>query len=158
MMPFDPAAIVLREFVFDRAPFVQCHAATLEETDDGLAVGWFGGTREGHPDVGIWLALFGKNGWSNPMWVAKDERYPCWNPVLFGQWGGPRTPLCVALSADGQCWNNVLTVEDEPGAEFSYPSAIQTRDGKVHLVYTWKRTQIRHVVLDPGRLAGKASC
>ena len=29
--------------------------------------------------------------------------------------------------------------------EFSYPSLLQTRDGMMHLVYTWHRTRIKHV-------------
>jgi predicted neuraminidase len=27
---------------------------------------------------------------------------------------------------------------------------IQTRDGLVHITYTWKRRRIKHVVIDPG--------
>ena len=33
--------------------------------------------------------------------------------------------------------------------EFSYPSMLQSRDGYIHLVYTWHRTRIKHVRLDP---------
>ncbi len=33
--------------------------------------------------------------------------------------------------------------------EFSYPSLLQSRDGYIHLVYTWHRTRIKHVRLDP---------
>ena len=62
-----------------------------------------------------------------------------------------RTPLNVALSHDGSMWNNVLTLEDEPG-EYSYPAVIQTSDGRVHVTYTWKRLRIKHVVIDPRRL------
>ena len=29
---------------------------------------------------------------------------------------------------------------------------IQTRDGLVHITYTWRRERIRHVVLDPRAL------
>lgn len=33
--------------------------------------------------------------------------------------------------------------------EFSYPFLLQSRDGFLHLVYTWHRTRIKHVTLDP---------
>ncbi len=33
--------------------------------------------------------------------------------------------------------------------EFSYPYLLQSRDGYLHLVYTWNRTRIKHVRLDP---------
>ena len=32
--------------------------------------------------------------------------------------------------------------------EFSYPFLLQTRDGSLHLVYTWHRTRIKHVRFD----------
>lgn len=59
--------------------------------------------------------------------------------------------MSVALSEDGQNWTQVLVLEDEKGAEFSYPAVLQSRDGLVHVTYTWKRLRIRHAVLDPGR-------
>ncbi len=59
-----------------------------------------------------------------------------------------RTPLSIAASADGTNWNNVVTLENGPG-EFSYPAMIQTRDGRVHVTYTWKRERVKHVVLKP---------
>lgn len=33
--------------------------------------------------------------------------------------------------------------------EFSYPYLLQSRDGYIHLVYTWHRTRIKHLRLDP---------
>ena len=33
--------------------------------------------------------------------------------------------------------------------EFSYPSLLQTKDGSLHLVYTWHRSRIKHVRLEP---------
>ena len=36
--------------------------------------------------------------------------------------------------------------------EFSYPHLLQSRDGYLHLVYTWHRSQIKHVRLDPGQI------
>jgi predicted neuraminidase len=317
-------AIVLREDIFGRAPFTQCHASTIVETPSGLVAAWFGGTAEGKPDVRIWLSRRAGPAWSPPVEVASgrgaadgDGSEPCWNPVLFFPAGGPlllfykigpspsrwrgmmmssaddgrnwteprslpvgilgpvknhplefadgtilcgsstedngwrvhfemtkhkgltwsktspindgrrfgliqpallhaganevvalmrstagriyftrsadrgvtwsapeplelanpnsgldavtlrdgrhivvfnpvsegRTPLAVAVSSDGRRWTQILTLEDEKGAEFSYPAVIQSRDGLVHITYTWKRLRIRHVVVDPGLAA-----
>ena len=33
--------------------------------------------------------------------------------------------------------------------EFSYPYLLQSRDGTIHMVYTWHRTRIKHVRFDP---------
>jgi predicted neuraminidase len=63
-----------------------------------------------------------------------------------------RSPLNLAVSKDGEKWENVLTLEDERGAEFSYPAVIQGRDGKLHVTYTWKRLKVRHVAIDATKL------
>jgi predicted neuraminidase len=68
-----------------------------------------------------------------------------------GKWGGKRTPLNVAVSADAKHWQAALVLERDPG-EYSYPAVIQTRDGLVHITYTWKRERVKHVVLDPAKL------
>jgi predicted neuraminidase len=312
-------ALVKSEFIYERAPFPECHASTIVETGRGLTVAWFGGKREKSPDVGIWLSHhWAEGGWTAPVEVANgiqhaSKRYPCWNPVLFqprqgplmlfykvgpdpdewwgmltvstddgltwseprrlpedvlgpvknkpiqlanGEilcasstehagwrvhfertsdlgrtWGiiGPvndgkaigaiqpsilvhgagrlqalgrttkgkvfevwsedngltwrpmiltslpnpnsgtdaltlkdsrhllvynhtprgRSPLNVALSSDGKNWQAAWVLENEPGMEFSYPAVIQTRDGLVHVTYTWKRQRVKHAVLDP---------
>lgn len=303
-------------FIYETAPFPQCHASTIEETSDGLVAAWFGGTHEKNPDVGIWVSRWSEGEWTPPVEVAngvidENSRHPTWNPVLFQPASGPlllffkngpspsswwgevmqssdggrtwtdrrrlpdgvlgpiknkpvqltngtivsgsstehagwrvhmeistdggktwtvsgplntreemdaiqpalltfgdtirilcrtrqghiatatsrdggqswsrmslldlpnpnsgidavslsdgrgvlvynhtrrgRSPLNVAVSDDGTLWKQVITLEDEPG-EYSYPAVIQTRDGKVHVTYTWKRRRVKHVVLDP---------
>ena len=325
----DQPGLVRREFVYETAPFASAHATTIvEPKGGGLVAAWFGGTREGNPDVGIWLSRHTGGQWAAPVEVAgglqpDGTRYPCWNPVLFQPkegalllfykvgpapsrwWGmlrasqdggktwsdarrlpdgilgpvknkpvqlangdilcpgssetpekasrwrvhfertsdlgrtwtkvapaaapaGPemnaiqpsilfhggdrlqaigrsrekrlfqtwsgdggktwgaltptdlpnpnsgtdavtlrdgmhllvynptergRSPLSVAFSRDGKTWRDVLVLEDEPKAEFSYPAIIQTGDGLVHITYTWKRLKVRHVVVDPAKLA-----
>jgi predicted neuraminidase len=314
--------ILASETIAERAPFRAAHASTIVETRDGLLAAWFGGTEEGHPDVGIWISRRGDSGWSAPLEVADGRqpggaRHPCWNPVLFRPsrgplllfykvgpsprewWGLARTStdegrswsdavrlpdgilgpirakpvelaggdvlagsstedagwvvhmerwtpgdlasgwrrsgplsdprefeaiqptilvhsetrlqaLCrsrqrvvtelwsedggatwgrmtatalpnpsagidavrladgrfllaynpttrgrdrleIAVSADGKAWRNAVLLEDSPG-EHSYPAMIQTRDGRVHATYTWKRERIKHVVLDPASM------
>lgn len=324
--------LVKEEFVFTQASFPQCHASTICETNRGLVVAWFGGTREKSKDVGIWVSYHDGTRWSSPKeWangVQHEElRYPCWNPVLFqppgdaptilffkvgpeprSWWGevmfsydrgrtfrdrrrlpegidGPvrckpillsdQTLLCgssteydgwrvhfekvslnqgkpagtwkrigpinepeqfnaiqptflrhpdgrlqvlcrtkesvistsfsddqgetwspmkatnlpnpnsgievislrdgrhlmiynhlisgktgwgrrgllnLAISKDGVTWRKVAVLDQEENAEFSYPAIIQTKDGLVHMTYTWKRQRIKHVVVDPSKI------
>ena len=61
---------------------------------------------------------------------------------------GPRTPLSVLISDDGLNWRHWVTLEDSPISQYSYPSIIQTEDGNLHCIYTWRRQRIKHVVLD----------
>ena len=319
--------VTLSEFIYEKAPFPECHASTIVESKGTILAAWFGGTREKNPDVGIWLARREGGKWSTPVEVANgvespEKRYPTWNPVLYqprqgplmlfykvgpnpdawwgmlitsedggktwtkprrlpdkilgpiknkpvelsngdlfsptsgedngwqvhferssdlgrtwqstgpindgkefaviqpsilfhrdgslqalcrsrqgrivetwskdqgktwsplkatalpnpnsgtdavtlkdgrqllvynhttnvpGRWGGPRSPLNVAVSDDGKIWKAALKLETEPG-EYSYPAVIQTADGMVHITYTWKRQRIKHVVLDPAKL------
>lgn len=65
-----------------------------------------------------------------------------------------RSPLNVAISDDGQNWSAAIILEDDPDAPngFAYPAVIQTRDGLVHITYTWERRRIKHVVIDPAKL------
>ena len=48
--------LVTKEFIYEKAPFPECHASTIAETKNGLVAAWFGGTGEKNPDVGIWVA------------------------------------------------------------------------------------------------------
>ncbi len=63
-----------------------------------------------------------------------------------------RSPINVAVSEDGKNWQAALVLENQPG-EYSYPAVIQTADGLVHITYTWKRVKVRHVAINPAKLA-----
>lgn len=72
-----------------------------------------------------------------------------------------RQMLNVAISSDGEDWKPVVTLELESKpkpddtrhwGEYSYPAVIQAKDGMIHIVYTYNREGVKHVVLDPKAL------
>ncbi|HAF71016.1 MAG: BNR repeat-containing glycosyl hydrolase [Acetothermia bacterium 64_32] len=74
------------------------------------------------------------------------EEWPEKMPVGFSRWG-PRTPLVIDFSPDeGESWPWRITLEEGPG-EYSYPSAIQTADGALHVTYTYNRKAIMHAII-----------
>lgn len=65
-----------------------------------------------------------------------------------------RTPLCVAIGDEAECWQAARTVEQGNG-EFSYPALCQAPDGMIHLVYTFKRQYIGHAGFPESWLMGE---
>jgi predicted neuraminidase len=66
-----------------------------------------------------------------------------------------RHTLALTMSDDeGRSWKWKRHLESAPGGRFHYPSIIQTRDGRVHMTYTFQPgvdtgKSIKHVSLDP---------
>ncbi len=60
-----------------------------------------------------------------------------------------RTPLTVAISTDNdKTYPHRCNLAEGPG-DFAYPYAIQTRDGKIHVIYTsQRRSVINHAVFE----------
>ncbi|MDB6154416.1 MAG: hypothetical protein JWL90_2869 [Chthoniobacteraceae bacterium] len=79
--------------------------------------------------------------------TMKDGRHV----LIYNHTDRGRSPLNVAVSADGLTWQAAAVLESEPG-EYSYPAVIQSADGLLHFTYTWNRKKIRHVVADPATL------
>ncbi len=117
------AAIVRSEFVFETAPFASAHASTMVETRDGLVAAWFGGTREGAADVGIWLSRQERGQWASPVEVATGgqpdgTRHPCWNPVLFDVPGKGLT-LFYKVGPSPQTWWGMARSSSDGGRTWS---------------------------------------
>ena len=64
-----------------------------------------------------------------------------------------RNMLNLAISNDGKHWKPVMTLENKPQENgYSYPAIIQSKDGLVHITYTYLRQSVKHVVIDPSQL------
>lgn len=57
---------------------------------------------------------------------------------------------------DGKTWQPAGTVEAaaDGGAEFAFPALLQSRDGRIHLSYTWRRQAIRLATFNEAWLHG----
>ena len=64
--------------------------------------------------------------------------------LIYNNTSRGRSPLNLAVSADGEQFTMFMTLESQPG-EYSYPALIQSRDGSLEMTYTWNRKSIRHV-------------
>ncbi len=118
-------AVLVDEFIYDEASFPSCHASTIEHTPTGLVAAWFGGTDEGEPDVGIWVARHDGRRWSAPVEVANgvqsaEQRYPCWNPVLFQMPDGPLS-LYYKVGPNPRVWWGMVIESTDGGKTWSEP-------------------------------------
>ena len=117
------AGLELEEFVFDKSPFQECHASTICKTSRGLVTAWFGGTKEGNQDVGIWTSYHDGATWTTPVQVADGVqhnglRYPCWNPVLVQPPGDAPTLLFFKVGPSPREWWGELLVSYDRGRTF----------------------------------------
>ena len=144
-----------KEFLYETAPFPECHASTLLEVPGGLLAAWFGGTKEKDPDVGIWIARKSQKSWSTPVEIADGvqpdgKRHPCWNPVLCRVPGkivlfykvGPNPDMWWGVrkesTDEGQSWSKAIPLPEGflgpvknkpvtlPSGELLCPSSTET--------------------------------
>lgn len=106
-------------FIFEKAPFPECHASTIVETSPGrLMAAWFGGTREKAKDVQIWASRFSNGKWSELEVVGTENGYPCWNPVLFMGSKGD-VILWYKAGPDPQTWSGYVRRSKDEGKTWS---------------------------------------
>ena len=126
--------VVLEEFVFTEAPFPSCHAATIAEVKGELVCSFFGGTRERHPDVCIWISHKFNGQWTPVIKVADgiespDQRYPTWNPVLFQPQDGDLQLYYKVGPAPSQWWG-MMTTSADGGWNWTEPHALVDAEGQ----------------------------
>jgi predicted neuraminidase len=117
--------LVTSEFIYENAPFPQCHASTIAESQGGLVAAWFGGTHEKSPDVGIWASRQEDGKWTSPIEAANGvqsatKRYPCWNPVLFQPKAGPLL-LFYKVGPNPDAWWGMVMTSADGGRKWSKP-------------------------------------
>jgi len=116
-------AVVLSELIYSVEPkgSPSVHASTIAETPQGLVAAWFGGTKEGANDVGIWVSRKRKT-WSTPVRVSTGlvdgKRYPCWNPVLYEVTTGELT-LFYKVGASPSTWFGMKRTSKDGGVTWS---------------------------------------
>lgn len=60
-----------------------------------------------------------------------------------------RQRLDLSVSDDfGETWSRPFTLETAKGGAVSYPWLLVSGNGKIHLLYTWKRKNFRHLQFD----------
>jgi len=95
------------------------HASTLVELKNGdILAAWFGGTKEGAPDVKIYGARLHAGAWSAPFELARAEAVACWNPVLFHTRDG-RLWLYYKLGTRPSTWTGARKVSTDEGLTWS---------------------------------------
>lgn len=124
------SAVLRTDFIYESGPYPEVHAATLAETSGGLVAAWFGGTREKHPDVGIWFSRREAGRWTTSVEVANGGqapgadgsvvRHPCWNPVLFQPRTGPLL-LFYKVGPSPQTWWGMVMESTDGGRSWSRP-------------------------------------
>jgi predicted neuraminidase len=124
--------VIKSEFIYETAPFPECHASTIAESKGGLVAAWFGGTKERHPDVGIWVSRLEDGKWTAPVEVANgvesaEKRYPTWNPVLHQSKSGAKSgPLLLfyKVGPSPSEWWGMMMTSDDGGKTWSKPQRL----------------------------------
>lgn len=100
------------------------------------------------------IGLPNNNSGTDAVTLKNGKHLLVYNHVLppGNETKGPRTPLNLSISDDGINWNAALVLEDSKISQYSYPSIIQSSDGMVHIVYTWRRQKLKYVKIDPSKL------
>jgi len=86
------------------------------------------------------------NSGTDAITLINGHQLIVYNPTTKGK--GGRAKLVVASSTDGQKWTEEMVLENHEEGEYSYPAVIQSADGRIHITYTYNRSNVKYVVLE----------
>jgi predicted neuraminidase len=111
---------VLVAFMRENGPLRQVRVA--ESKDDGLTWGPVGVAGLPNPGSGLDGVRL-----ANGRWV-----------LVYNDTLSDRNRLAVSLSEDeGRTWKRTRHLEDHASGSYHYPSVIQTKDGAIHVAYSY---------------------
>jgi len=121
--------IITKELIMNTpTPTPQCHASTIEYLSDGTLISaWFGGEKEGTPDVSIWVSRRENGIWSKPVSVSAESGVPHFNPVLFSE-NGKSLTLFYKVGFKISDWKTMVTKSDDGGNTWSFPKELVPGD------------------------------
>ncbi len=120
---------ITSEFIFNKKPSNNCHAATLVELNSNrLMAAWFGGDYEGATNVGIYTSIYADTQWSSPSmivkpWITESDTLPCWNPVLFKS-KSETLYLFYKIGKNPREWFGAYIFSDNDGKQWSEPQLL----------------------------------
>ena len=145
-------SIIEKQLIMNPPKTPSCHASTVLPVHDGrVFFTWFGGSREGAADVGIWLAEKNGQGFDEPRLLASSDE-PHWNPVLFRKKDGT---ICLFFKVGFRIpdWRTYLMESPDQGRTWSAPRELVSGDD------SGGRGPVRNhpIILKSGRILAPAS-
>jgi len=145
--------IILKEFIFQKAPFRECHASTIVELKNGdLMASWFGGTAEKNPDVVIWLSRKKNKTWTIARRLPEDIYGAIKNKPLELSNG---MILCPSSTEDkgwrvhfertkdfGASWELIEPINDPKIFEAIQPTLLTYSDGRIQALCRSRQKRI----------------
>ena len=116
-----------KELVCETLPTKVCHASTVLKLENGnFLCSWFGGSKEGEPDVDIWIARRNDGKWQKPERISIDEAAPHWNPVLFQL--EDKIALYFKVGKPITAWKTYVAYSYDNGESWSEPEELVKGD------------------------------
>jgi predicted neuraminidase len=114
---------------------------------DGRMLAVLNNLVEGRAAISIVISSDRGNTWKT-LYQLEDQRGQPGDPVSYArtaaQLAKETDPAITDASAYARSAQRTKCEAEHCGFEFSYPYLIQTKNGDIHLVYTWNRSHIKH--------------